>query len=61
MTLTITIECDNDAFQPRPAREVGRLLKQLRATFHMWPAADWDGLKLLDENGNTVGRVTVTP
>ena len=61
MTLTITIELDNDAFHPRPGVEVRRLLVDLSATLRTWAADDWDGLKLLDINGNTVGRVEVQP
>jgi hypothetical protein len=44
MTLTITIDLDNDAFSAYPAEEVGRILRHLAE----------------DSNGNTVGKMEVT-
>jgi hypothetical protein len=71
MKITIEIECDNDAFQPRPEREVARILRGITATSigaafpHQCAIACGEegggNIKLRDANGNTVGSVTVTP
>jgi len=59
MKLRVTIELDNAAFEPGPGQEVARILRGL---------ADWsedqgllagESIKLLDINGNHVGKVEV--
>lgn len=64
MRVTITVECDNEAFIPAPKRELARILRDLTARLgpHAGPQnglVDFDELKLHDINGNTVGKVTV--
>ena len=64
MKITITIECDNAAFGRDPLTEVSRILRQqladpMRASAFTRPH-DFDGCKLRDINGNTVGLVSVT-
>jgi hypothetical protein len=61
MTITITIQTDNEAFQPDPAAEVARILNK----YFVDPLDRVDleyitGLKLRDINGNTVGSVSIT-
>lgn len=58
MTITITIDCDNDAFQPRPGREIRRILEH--AARVLQTTYDRGDMKLLDSNGNTCGKVTVS-
>lgn len=63
MTVTITITCDNAAFEDYPGEEIARILRVLAQDAENvpdMPRADWDGYKVRDINGNTVGRVTVT-
>jgi hypothetical protein len=55
--LTITIELDNDAFQPEPSAEVSRLLQECCRWLNLDRA---DSLALRDYNGNTVGKAVVT-
>jgi hypothetical protein len=59
--LVITIDTDNDAFQPDPGPEVERILFELglrlsRARFESFPTA----LILKDINGNEAGDVRYT-
>jgi len=65
MKLTIEIEMDNDAFADEPETELARVLRtctdkfqrQLaRANYCLCDAPEVDD-KLLDVNGNTVGRI----
>ena len=52
MTITITLETGNAAFED--SREVPRILRD-------WLKADYPhNATLRDSNGNTVGKVTVT-
>jgi hypothetical protein len=51
--LTITIETGNDAFKKNPY-ELRDILMRLTALDHIA-----DGMRLLDHNGNTVGRLTI--
>ena len=62
MKITITIECDNDAFQPTPERELGRILRRLAGDLDHFTEryVVLDDMKLRDINGNTVGIVKVT-
>jgi hypothetical protein len=60
MNITITINCDNDAFGHRPAREVSRILDHASAHIDAHGIRDSDGKKLFDINGNSVGKIEVT-
>lgn len=53
---TLTIDTSNDAFQPDPGPEVGRLLRQVVHEVE----AGYDARPLRDENGNTVGSWSLT-
>lgn len=64
MTITITIDCDNAAFHDDEGHqhagpEVARILRDYadEITDETHP----EDMKLRDVNGNTVGRVSVTP
>jgi hypothetical protein len=61
--LNITIELDNDAFQPEPGPEVARILEDLADTFRdtlvIAPRGP-EPLSIRDINGNTCGEVTLT-
>jgi hypothetical protein len=50
-TFTLTIECDNAAFENDPLGEVARILRE--AAYQLDQGQD--GFKLRDINGNTVG------
>jgi hypothetical protein len=55
---TLTIDCDNAAFEDHPGSEVARILKEVARKL---PADDLgSGFKLRDVNGNTVGKVEVS-
>ncbi len=56
MTVTITINTDNAAFQPDPAEEVARIL-ELTAR-RLTSAGYIDTMTLRDINGNTVGELS---
>ena len=55
MKLVISINLDNDAFQPDPAQEISRILMLLAARFNVapWPES------IMDKNGNNVGGIVV--
>lgn len=59
MKLTITIDLDNDAFDP-PGPEVIAILRTIISDIKPVPNEpfDWTG-SLLDSNGNTVGAATI--
>ena len=60
MKITITIDTENDAFQPEPVNEVNRILHDVQVDIRgggLTPDTRW---VLRDSNGNTVGEVTVT-
>lgn len=59
MQITITINTDNDAFADNPKAEVRRILAELFKSGGGL-LRTFDGKKLLDANGNTVGKVEVT-
>ena len=65
MTVTITIECDNAAFE-HPGPELERILKRLAdhvGTTGIWQTDDLvvlDGYTPRDINGNHVGSVKVS-
>lgn len=65
MRITITLDCDNDAFGDRPVPEADRLLNEARflACALLHPPFAPSERRLLDSNGNTVGfvRLTTTP
>lgn len=60
MKITITIECNNAAFEPRPGREAGRILKELAEKMLEQNLFNFDNAKLRDVNGNTIGKVQVS-
>ena len=61
MTLTITINMDNDAFQYHNGCEARRILRQL-AEDRLAPdeLEEGDTFTLMDYNGNRVGEAKVT-
>ena len=56
LSVRIFIKTDNAAFRPDPAPEVARILRKVAAEM----AGGLSDRKLLDVNGNVVGRVEVT-
>lgn len=61
MDFTITIEMDNAAFEDSPTRELSRILSELSLSLATRRDERWfDDYKILDINGNTVGRVSVS-
>ncbi len=56
MTFKMEVDMDNAAFEERPASELGRLLRQAARKIEQGA----DGGKLMDINGNSVGRWEVT-
>jgi hypothetical protein len=67
MKITITIATDNAAFEDNPAPEVARILHKLSGEIRTSSGntadhfqRDFDGEKLRDYNGNTVGQVEIT-
>lgn len=60
MTLTITIECDNAAFEIESGTlEVARILRELADTCEgRANLYDFGDTKIRDVNGNGVGRVS---
>ena len=60
MKITITIECDNEAFKPDPSDEVRAILTEMMAAARYADFRTLDGRKLRDSNGNTVGKIAVT-
>ena len=63
MTFTMTLECDNAAFDQDPQIEIARILAKLADQIHRGPdmiGAEAGG-RLLDINGNHVGDWEVTP
>lgn len=59
MQLTITINMENAAFEPRPAHEALRILREARPK--ITKAIFEAGFEvLLDVNGNKVGEIEVT-
>lgn len=60
MTLTLTIEMDNAAFDGANAgAEAARILRRLANKIEDWPGANKFTMGLLDANGNKVGKVEV--
>ena len=55
MKFTITIECDNAAFTDDAAHEVARILREAADKLERGQTE----FKLMDYNGNTVGRAKV--
>ncbi len=56
MNITVTINCDNAAFQPEPECEVARILKELANKLEYGGMGEYS---LRDVNGNRVGEVKV--
>lgn len=60
MDFTITIDIDNAAFEDAPTSELARMLEELADDLRSRQDERWfDGKRLMDINGNTVGRITV--
>lgn len=62
MKITITITTDNAAFGDTPqdaGTEVARILKRLSEKLQDTDPGDYCGSKLVDVNGNTVGKISV--
>ncbi len=63
MKVTIEIECDNAAFDPDPAQELGRILRDTGALLQDQGVDGMprpgDSRPIRDINGNTVGSLTV--
>jgi hypothetical protein len=65
MKVTITVDCDNDAFrdrgEPSPQAAGDEVAKILyRQADRMRTLEPGDSFPLLDSNGNTVGRLEVS-
>ncbi len=61
MHLRIDIDCDNMSFNdPHPGAELRHILSKLAMRFYEYELDDVNGHGIMDSNGNTVGRVTVT-
>lgn len=56
MTFTLTIECDNAAFERDPGPELARILKRCAADLRNGEK----GRKVFDVNGNSVGAWELT-
>lgn len=57
-SVTLTIQCDNAAFDGGPEHEVARILRDTADKLDAYEV-DEQGLVLRDFNGNTVGHLTV--
>ena len=60
--ITIEIDTDNAAFGEGPEErgcEAGRILDQMMTWEDDLSDPEWEGMKLRDFNGNTVGNVIV--
>ena len=61
MKLTITINCDNEAFTDNPGLEIARILHLAADRIDGDPiSSGGDGFRLFDLNGNRVGLVEIT-
>ena len=58
MNITITLNTDNAAFEDDPGAEVARILDDLKQKIGRWGIPD--DMKLIDSNGNTVGKCEVS-
>ena len=59
MKITITLNCDNAAFDDTPEVEVYRILTSVAQRCLQDGVQDLEYLPLKDINGNTVGKVVV--
>lgn len=59
MTITITINADNAAFQDSPVEEVTRILYGIKDAVDLRSLETEQSANLRDSNGNTVGKVTI--
>lgn len=62
MRIQIDIDLENDAFQPDPASEVGRLLREIARDLESGRLRMVDSMtkRLHDVNGNNVGGLEIT-
>lgn len=59
MNFKLTVDCNNDAFEPFPNDELARILRRLADRLDS--AASPDAGTLADANGNTVGSFAFLP
>ena len=59
MKVTITIDCDNDAFEYMPGDEVARILRETAKRFQENHHRDWPTCAT-DYNGNKVAKIATT-
>lgn len=57
---TLSIDLENDAFDPDPRPELVRLLRQTALRVEANPSSLEGSGKLMDNNGNTVGSWTLS-
>jgi hypothetical protein len=60
MNLSISISMDNAAFEDGSGGEVARILREFATKIDSAELHDGDTWKLMDINGNRVGRVVVS-
>lgn len=53
----VSIECDNEAFDPRPNREIARILRDIADKVSQ---GNSDGVAM-DANGNKIGSYSLEP
>jgi hypothetical protein len=58
MQFTLTIDMDNAAFEDEPVIELGRLVSRVGQRLYDYGESGSD--RILDSNGNTVGRWEIT-
>ena len=56
MKFTLTMDCDNAAFEERPADEIGRILRRTAEQIELIQPVSGEGGSVLDIDGNTVGE-----
>jgi hypothetical protein len=56
MKFIVEIDCENDAFKPRPQPEVASILQQLAERVDAHPGNELPSLSIMDSNGNRVGH-----
>lgn len=59
MKFKIKIETGNAAFEDNPGFEIARILRGVITQLGQNELPDLDGVKLYDEQGNSVGKITV--
>jgi hypothetical protein len=59
MKLRVTIQLDNEAFQPEAGSQVSRILRNLADSYDGRDLLPGETFKLFDINGNHVGKAEV--